>query len=531
MPEPAIHVTVRGPFVVRSADGADLTPRGAKACGVLALLALAPTRSRGRRWLEEHLWSDRAPEQASGSLRQALSEIRRALGPHADALRADRRMVSVEAEAVSEGRGDLLEGIGVRDPRFRSWLSQARGGPAAPHDGEGTGAPAMPLGEGVVAPASDGPTLTIRCTPAGGGSSAAILGDVVAHQIGEGIAEQLRTRRIGEAAADVPVDVEIRCDVVENDGISLAFVRVTHLPSGEVLHTRRCRMEGPAAALMASDAMARTAHEAAEVVVGKLPHVLGAQRPTLKANALGQLALLRMFTYDAPAMEEADRLLDQAYEADANGIYLAWRALLQMTQRLELGRPGNDERTEIAVAHMRHALELAHDNPAVQGLVAYTRVMMMGDAASALPAAERAVEISPGSPVALQSLASALMIAGQADAAYDLSIRARSYADRSRFRHWWDNHHCVVCMANGRLDEAIAAGEAAAAAAPSLRPVHRHLLALYAQRGDLEGAERMRQALLKIEPGFSLDRMLGDPDYPVRTLRSTGLLEAVRRLL
>ena len=358
------------------------------------------------------------------------------------------------------------------------------------------------------------PKLTILCLPASGGSSAARLGDVVAHQIGEGIAEQVSARRIGETTADVPADIEVRCDVVENDGVSLAFVRVIHLPSGEVLHTRRCRMEGPAAALMASDALARTAHEAAEVVVGKLPHVLGADRAVPRANALGQLALLRMFTYDAPAMEEADGLLDRAYEADPNGIYLAWRALLQMMRSVELGRVGTVERLEAAEAHMRRAVERAGDNPAVQSLVAQTRVILFGDAGGAMPAAERATEISPSNPMALQALALAKVLAGRGEEAYALSLRARSYADRSRFRHWWDGHHCAVCMATGRLDEAIAAGEAAAAAAPSFRPVHRHLLALYAHRGDLEGAERMRQALARIEPGFDLDRMMGDPRLP-----------------
>ena len=530
MSDSMIYITVRGPFAVRSADGADLAPRAAKACGVLGLLALAPARSRGRRWLEERLWSNRAPDQASGSLRQALTEIRRALGPHAGALRTDRRMVSIDAEAVSEPQGELLEGIGVRDPGFRSWLSQARSGEDAPRS-TGAGTFQVPRAVAQDERRPEERILTIRCLPAGGRSSAAMLGDVVAHQIGEGIAEQVRARRLGDSAAEAPADIEVRCDVMENDGVSLAFVRVTHLPTGEVLHTRRCRMDGPAAALMASDSMARTAHEAAEIVVGKLPHVLGAERPALRANALGQLALLRMFTYDAPAMDEADHLLHRAYDADPNGIYLAWRALLQMTRLLELGRPSSPEVTEEVVTHMRRAVEIARENPAVQSLVAYTRVMMMGDAANALPAAARAVEISPASPVALQSLASAEMLTGHADLAYDLSRRARSYADRSRFRHWWDSHHCVVCMATGRLEEAAAAGEAAAAAAPSLRPVHRHLLALYAQRGDLEDAERMRQALTRIEPGFSLDRMLGDPDYPVRTLRRTGLLEAARRLL
>ncbi len=519
----AIVIAVKGAFAVRSAEGVDLTPRGAKACGVLALLALAPERSRGRRWLEEHLWSDRAPGQASGSLRQALTEIRRALGPHAEALRANRKLISVEAKVEAEGPGLLLEGIGVRDARFRAWLARERG----------EGAPAPKAALAPVAPPSPAgvPKLTILCLPASGGSSAARLGDVVAHEIGEGIAEQVSARRIGETGMDVPADIEVRCDVVENDGVSLAFVRVTHLPSGEVLHTRRCRMEGPAAALMASDALARTAHEAAEIVVGKLPHVLGVERAAPRATALGQLALLRMFTYDAPAMEEADRLLDRAYEADPNGIYLAWRALLQMTRSMELGQAGAVEAKAAAESHMRRAVERGGDNPAVQSLVAQTRVMLFGDVGGALPAAERAAEIGPASPIALQALASAKALAGKGEEAYALSLRARSYADRSRFRHWWDMNHCLVCMVTGRLDEAIAAGEAAAAAAPSYRPAHRQLLALYAHRGDLEGAERMRRALARIEPGFDLARMLGDPDYPVRTLRRTGLLQAVQRIL
>ena len=521
-----IRIAVKGPLVVTTAEGADLTPRGAKARGVLALLALAPTRARGRRWLEERLWSDRAPEQASGSLRQALSEIRRALGPASGTLRADRTMVSIDAEVVSDGEGELLEGIGVRDPGFRRWLARQRG-----EDGPAVGArPA-----GAVSPrpeAQAGPRpVTIRCVPSPGGSSAALLGDVVTHQIGEGIAELISARRLADGPDDAVADVEVRCDVMEDDGVSLAFVRITHPLSGEVLHTRRCQMDRPAAALMASDAMARTANEAAEIVVGRLPHVLGVERPALRATALGQLALHKMFSYDADAMAEADGLLEQAYDADPHGLHLAWRGLLQMVQSVEGGHLGAADPHEAAEAYMRRAAEGAGDNPAVQGLVAITRLMLFGDAAGALPDASRAAESSPTSPIALQSLASARMLAGDAEEAYRLSRRARSYAERSRFRHYWDGHHCVVCMATGRRDEAIAAGEAAVAGSPLLRPVRRHLLALYAERGDLEGAERMRRALERIEPGFSLDRMVSDPDYPVRTLRRTGLLEAARRIL
>ncbi len=35
----------------------------------------------------------------------------------------------------------------------------------------------------------------------------------------------------------------------------------------------------------------------------------------------------------------------------------------------------------------------------------------------------------------------------------------------------------------------------------------------------------------KIEPGFSIDQIINDENYPVRTLRNKGLLEPIRALL
>ena len=123
------------------------------------------------------------------------------------------------------------------------------------------------------------------------------------------------------------------------------------------------------------------------------------------------------------------------------------------------------------------------------------------------------------------------MLAGQGEEAYRMSSMGRSFASASAFRHWWDAHHATVCVATGRLPEAIAAAEAASFGAPSLRPAYRYLISLYAQRGDLDRANLMKERLEGLEPGFSLDRMLADPDYPVRTLRATGLLKEIRKLL
>ena len=539
MSTPPIRITARGAFGVVSRERGDVTPKGRKTRGVLAMLAMTDGHRRERSWITEHLWSDRGGPQASGSLRQALTEIRSLWGPEASALLGDGTpWVGLDAERVEvdiSGADALLEGMGIQDRRFQDWLVRLR-------EADGVGAPRRDLAPArpdasrpgrAPGPAAepDPARITIRCAPARDGSSASVLGTIVSHQIGEGIAEQLNTRRTVQASDDLPIDIDIQCDVIETGGESLALVCITHPPTGEVLYERRHRGDGPAAMLIANDGMNRTAHEAIEVAIGRLPQVLGVSRPITRATALGRLALLRMFTYDAAAVAEADQLLGQAHEASPNAVFEAWRGFLHMATWVDLGRPEKGDLRSAAEACMRRAAQGADDNPLVRALVAYTRIMLLGDVRGALPGAARAVEMSPTSPIPLVSLASAQLLAGREEVAYSLSRQAQTYADRSRFRNFFDNHHCVVCMATGRLEEAVEAGEAAANAVPTHAAAHRHLLALYAARGDVEGAQRMRETLERIEPGFSLDRMVGDPEYPVRTLRRIGLLEAVRRIL
>lgn len=133
-----MFIRLIGQFQVQDATGQDHTPRGAKARAILALLCRTPDHCRPRRWLESRLWSDRGQEQASGSLRQALTELRKSLGPLASHLTCDRDCVRLtgfttdldgdpEAArmALAAGR-DFLEGIDILDPSFRAWLAEER---------------------------------------------------------------------------------------------------------------------------------------------------------------------------------------------------------------------------------------------------------------------------------------------------------------------------------------------------------------------------------------------------------------------
>jgi hypothetical protein len=133
-----MFIRLMGQFQVQDATGADHTPRGAKARAIIALLCQTPDHSRPRRWLETRLWSDRGQEQASGSLRQALTELRKALGPVADHLTCDRDCVGLrdfttdldrDPEAARQALGagrEFLEGIDIVDPAFGGWLADER---------------------------------------------------------------------------------------------------------------------------------------------------------------------------------------------------------------------------------------------------------------------------------------------------------------------------------------------------------------------------------------------------------------------
>lgn len=135
---PKMFIRMIGVFEVRDESGRDCTPRGAKSRALLAMLVQTPGYRRPRRWLESRLWSDRGQEQASGSLRQALTELRKTLGPLADRLTSDRDCVALAdfstdlmqdpmaaRAALAQGR-EFLEGIDIVDAAFNLWLAEER---------------------------------------------------------------------------------------------------------------------------------------------------------------------------------------------------------------------------------------------------------------------------------------------------------------------------------------------------------------------------------------------------------------------
>jgi DNA-binding SARP family transcriptional activator len=138
-----VELTLFGGFEGRLAGGQVIALSGQKDRALLAILALQPGATHTRDKLTSLLWSDRGDQQARDSLKHSLTRIRQCLEP--SAVVADRRSVRLDPAAVASDvatferllveetpeameqasvlyRGDLLDGIGIRDPAFEDWL-------------------------------------------------------------------------------------------------------------------------------------------------------------------------------------------------------------------------------------------------------------------------------------------------------------------------------------------------------------------------------------------------------------------------
>ncbi|HKP22971.1 MAG TPA: BTAD domain-containing putative transcriptional regulator, partial [Dongiaceae bacterium] len=135
-----------GGFQLRLADGDVVDLLGQKDRALLAILALPAGATHSRDKLAGLLWSDRGEQQARDSLKHSLTKLRQCLPAAAQSsivadrltARLDPAAMAIDVatfeklagtgstaaleQAVALYRGELLDGIGIRDPAFEEWL-------------------------------------------------------------------------------------------------------------------------------------------------------------------------------------------------------------------------------------------------------------------------------------------------------------------------------------------------------------------------------------------------------------------------
>lgn len=544
-----MFIRLIGGFQVVDALGRDCTPRGAKARALLAMLCQTPDHRRARRWLESKLWSDRGPEQASGSLRQALMELRKALGSAADAVLADRDSVSLgtvstdldtdpagAVAALQSGR-EFLEGIDIVDPAFLDWLKEERlridttmGLAPAP-----AFAPVPFLG---LMPSAPPFVISLGALPEGPGHFAA---RELAQAIARLVSEFLEVEVFGDGGVPVPVDLppaglSLHLEGVEIQSRFHMMVSLILRQTGQTVWSQRIAVAGPSDIAEGAGEVPALVFQAVEAAMAQMPRMAEAPGagPQCRVNALMSRAITEMFSYDAARLRAADDLLAEAGTILPSGRIDAWRSLVRQIMFVERTEGPPERLTEESDAFARAALEQANGNPLVLALVSQTRVMVDANPEAGTVLARDAVRLSPFNAFGYWSAAGAEFRNGRNAEALDNARRGIEIAARTAIGHWWEALAGLTALRGGLYPAAAAHCEAAHYRAPNYRAPMRPLIYLYLELGAPDKALRVLKALLRVEPDFDPDFVM-DQKYPAITLRASGLAErhrdAVRGLI
>ncbi len=538
-----IKISVVGPFRVESADGEDLTPRGRKACCLLALLALSPNLRRSRAALQDKLWSDRAPEQGSASLRQSLSEIRKSFGVYRDCLKADLRIVALDTSGVSIDLHEmdlselaqvrhqdppiLMEGLDLRDPEFEHWVAAQRRDFQRDLDEKGHnnlvvyGDAACSAPTVVKSMHTIRPWVRILPQQFPSGDSGAFIAQLVGETIVYGIAENGAVD-ICEFPRDTP-GIDIRVEVLPTPQSTCVHVTLLATHTNTQLWSGTQSISNGAAFIADSPKLHALINQAIDIACLQLGNLFSDQTEKV-ASASALQAVQKMYRLDRDELSQANALLKEAYETDPRGIFLAWRAY---AQTFNVGDHGvsnvlaQKDRTEALV---RKAIEKEPQNSTVLALASYVYSFMMHDFEVGHELAERSLKYNPTNVLGLAFLGRAKSYLGKFEEGYRLAARARETCGPGPHQFTLDFLCGITAVMSARFDEAVRLGEIARTLVPAYRPPQRYLVPLYLKMGETEKARQVYEDLRKIEPEFSLDAMR-NASYPSAGLREAGLLE------
>lgn len=509
-------------------DGVDLTPKSAKARAIIAILARTLGGTRSRAFLEGCLWSDRGREQAAGSLRQALSEIRKALGPQQAWLQADRQSITLgphqtdleehpaeTLRAITQGRM-LLEDIRVTDPVFVAWLTAER------RQFRSRGLGGMAQSGAVAAEPIRGRPLILRI--ADGHSAEAFHGQL----IGDAIAHLMADFADLEVYLNPPVSTGLEefgdalsLDIRTSDfgGNPQVLARLSAEKTGRLLWSRNSPIPVGDPQGLSEGELPSLIYEAAEVMLTK--HSSTEQPEPLRGRVDGLVtrAVAAMFSYDAAQLRLAEKYLAEADTLLPEPRTAAWRSMVRQIMIVERTEPDRERLAAEAKRFVAEALQTCKGNALVLGLVAQLGVMLDGDIAASEVLARDAMTASPHNAFSHGAWATVALRAGRGRVALSAAIRASGLARRSPYIHWFNGLVGLSATTLGEYDIAIQYYEMAHARAPHFRSAIRHLLCLYHATGNAEAAHCMARKLAVLEPDFQIERLREDDSYPAHTLR------------
>lgn len=518
-----------GPVRLFAPGGDDVTPRGMKARGLLAILAMARGRPLHRATLQDRLWSDRGEAHGRDSLKKALAELRRAFGEDAPAtLRMEGGTVAlaperIEVDAFGPAAGDpfapeFLEGIPIHDEVFTAWLRQTRSELSRGRPGS-RGGVEPPRAIATRYALALGPVRHVE-----GDSLGHMLGDVLLSRLAASFRAfdffDLRDARDGGANAGgddgIGPDATLDCRVLTaSDRVMLAF-GLRRAGDHRLIWSATRQFE---TARLRGSQLDICASELADQVVGALsrPESLGDPSWHLAARHAieGIERILDRGRYDLAA---ASRALRRAIEIEPRGSYYAWYAFLHAHQLEASKGTTRAEIREHADMVCARALERDPHNGLSRSLLTHVYGFVFHDFDRAHELIDPLEASPPDTPMYHYAHGLLRFYTGRLDAARGAIARACRIGRYNPYAYAFSSALCMVEAIRGASDDAIRFGEESLSreqrTGTSFEPTLRYLALAHARAGNTGTAREIWQRIRRQSPGFSAAQ-LRDRRFPI----------------
>lgn len=498
-------INVWGDFSVADMNGRSLAPRGLKANFLLAALVLSTDWRQSRAFLAQLLWSDRQPAQALASLRQALNEIRKALGPYADGLITDRLSVGLDQTVFRSdldtppANAELLTNLYPKIQSLQTWLRRMR----ALHS-----AKTVPeYGAPIVLLKSHDDTIHASVIRSG---LADTLADWCANRVlktsDSATSDALSSFIFENYNASSEDGVMSRLSLSQNQTDLQLWAINSHLPSDP-------------RALIEQHDVHRLINQAVDRTVFEIGNSDGSEEVLqLQTGALGAVSLI--FRNQGNDLDAAREELSRLYENCNRGVYLAWSAYVLTFFKAERNHSDLDALRDEARTLVARALELEPHSAMVLALCSYVTSYLIGDKSTGYYLGTRAIELNRSNPLAWIFRGAANFYGSDPEQAYRDIAFARSIAGDGPYRYVVEFYGCIAATLTNRLPEAERLGKLSSSLSPTFKAPLRYLAMIHAANGDDISLDSVIRQIRVVEPDFELG-MLAEASYPVQAMRQS----------
>lgn len=540
--EPVARLYLSGPIRLINANGVNCTPAGTVRKALLSLLVLSPSFSRSRSTLQTMLWEDMSASKASGSLRTALSILRKELreGLGADPVKTDNQTVTINLSNIwvdvfdprqSAGSGEdecapeLLEGLDLKvrcGESFEEWLGQIRmqwpdqidcpdfhwqTRPAmepAPIPGRNLLAPVSKLpvrtGIGIL------PPIVATITP---------MTDSFADSVIDAIAKDIST--LGDIDIydyrDNPLDIPtspsqngptvfIRLKLaIESDIFILQFHAFTA--------DSRKLVAGSSVTSDIADGMTTFNPVVAGFIAQNVDRLIHWMEKSIDSQTLLQARpyhiLNKLFQFQPSTLYQWFDILSNRIDGEENAVYSGLLAYL-LTFKVGENWDSYDEQThELSNLLVNNVIRDGCSNSVSLALAGHVAGYTLHDHDLATDLLHTALDLSPTIPICWDHLALHHLYTGNFDKAIAASQKALRLGAYSPFRFSYETTMCMIATLKGDFDTALRYGTMAQRRKPEFNAAARYLLVSHAHLGQMDRAREYLDKLTQNDPSFAID--------------------------